>query len=250
MRNLKFNYSNFQKYGYSLVSNFYSSSVMSDAIEWIDAITNSNDNCSLLRIYDKSINDETILNRIENTINDDHDALRRLLLNEELLSLLAEVFNGNTPALFKDKLNFKPPGCRADLVHQDQASGWNMYTDYFVSVCICIDENTVKNGALRFLSTGKYPRQIVTDDWEPYSNDNPATLPNDEYQVITMKPGDIVVFDSYIPHGSPANFGHTTRRNLFITFNDSTKGDFRHRYYKERMKQYQLSSSIDRRSHQ
>jgi len=32
---------------------------------------------------------------------------------------------GEPPVLFKEKINYKLPGCRPDKLHQDQAAGWN-----------------------------------------------------------------------------------------------------------------------------
>lgn len=235
----------FHDFGYMVIPQFYVKSTISAVSELISHLSgDATSACGVLKIMDKSVTGETILNRLENTINDSCNELGKLIINDKLIEILTSLFDGQKPIIFKDKINFKPPGCRADLIHQDQASGWNRYSDYFISVCISIDENSQNNGAMRFLSTGNYPKSLMTDDWEPVTFDDPETLPRDQYQIVEINPGDIVIFDSYIPHGSPINHSDSFRRNIFLTFNSASKGELRQRYYEDRKAQYPPGSFI------
>jgi len=45
-------------------------------------------------------------------------------------------------------------------------------------------------------------------------------------------------FDSYVPHGSPANTSNRSRRNIFLTFNKKSDGDNRARYYEDKWRTY------------
>ena len=46
--------------------------------------------------------------------------MSRLLLTKNTIDCLTGLF-GEPPLLFKEKINYKLPGCRADKLHQDQA---------------------------------------------------------------------------------------------------------------------------------
>ena len=55
-------------------------------------------------------------------------------------------------------------------------------------------------------------------------------------QLIILPPvftnfGDIILFDSYIPHKSTNNISDSPRKSLYLTFNPSDEGDNREYYY-------------------
>ena len=52
------------------------------------------------------------------------------------------------------------------------------------------------------------------------------------------KAGDVVYFDSFVPHRSAPNLSETPRRVLYITYNRLSEGDHRERYYAEKRKAY------------
>ena len=70
--------------------------------------------------YEPSVLDpETnVLVRMEKIL-DLSTELKSILVQPKVMSLIKECL-GEDGVLFKDKINFKPPGNRADLLHQDQ----------------------------------------------------------------------------------------------------------------------------------
>ena len=65
------------------------------------------------------------------------------------------------------------------------------------------------------------------------------TLPDEvigqfKWEPIETAPGDLVLFDSYVPHRSAANLSNASRRVLYATYNKATDGDFRARYFTEK----------------
>jgi hypothetical protein len=48
----------------------------------------------------------------------------------------------------------------------------------------------------------------------------------------------MIFFDAFVPHGSPANTGTRSRRNIFLTFNRESDGDKRARYYRDKWANY------------
>jgi len=183
------------------------------------------------------ISGENILVRIENVIGDYNRDISDLLISDKATGALTQLI-GEAPVLFKEKINYKLPGCRADKLHQDQAAGWNVYCDFFITMGIAVDENRLDNAALSFMISGNYEKQLMTEEWQPLTYDDPPYQPADEYVLIEADPGDVIFFNAYVPHGSPPNTGSRSRRNIFLTFNRQSEGDMRDRYYRDKWQSY------------
>ena len=76
------------------------------------------------------------------------------------------------------------------------------------------------------------------EEWQPLSLEDPPYEPEDEYMLLEADPGDVIFFDCYVPHGSPANRSDKQRRNVFITFNGLSQGDKREQYYADKWANY------------
>jgi hypothetical protein len=190
------------------------------------------------RYYEKSpVTGASILVRVEHFLGADNPAIRDLLLTPNALALAGELL-GEAPVLFKEKVNFKLPGCRADKLHQDQSAGWNKYGDFFLTMAVAVDDNRRDNAALSFLQSGNYERSLMAPEWQPLSHDDPPYSPAEEYLLIEAKAGDAIFFDSYVPHGSPPNTSSRPRRNIYVTFNRRSVGDQRRRYYTDKWASY------------
>ncbi len=150
--------------------------------------------------------------------------------------------------LFKDKLNFKLPGGGAFPPHQDFPA-----FDYFgprehITALIAIDAADLENGCLQ-----------IADNWQETFADEPkidvqllkagtAILPFVEggkehgsiqaqyakkisWLPLKTQPGDLVLFNSYIPHFSEINQSKSSRRVLFFTLNKLKEGNYKQTYY-------------------
>ena len=53
-----------------------------------------------------------------------------------------------------------------------------------------------------------------------------------------MQPGDVLVFDSYVPHRSDTNTTDVARRALYLTYNRASAGDHRERYYRDKAAEF------------
>ena len=200
------------------------------------------------KYYEKSpITGENILVRVENFLGDHSPEFSELLLPPKATECLSELL-GEEPVLFKEKANYKMPGCRADKLHQDQAAGWNAYGDFYITMGIVVDPNRKENAALSFMNSGNYEKKLMSDEWQPLSEDDPPYAPEDEYVLLEADPGDVIFFDSFVPHGSPPNTGDKSRRNIFLTFNRKSGGDKRAQYYKDKWSNYAPNQSDNARS--
>ena len=189
---------------------------------------------------------DSILVRIENVVSAERSEFSDLLITDRVEACLTDLL-GDAPILFKEKINYKLPGCRPDKLHQDQAAGWNAYCDFFITMAVAVDANRRDNAALSFMCSGNYERALMTAEWQPLSENDPPYQPADEYALLEADPGDVIFFDSYVPHGSPANTGNRSRRNVFLTFNRQSDGDMRARYYADKWASYGPNKSDDAR---
>lgn len=229
----------FHERGFIALKGFFSPPEIARVSGWLQDLQRApQTGGSDARYYEKSpVTQDNILVRVEHFLGDHNPEITELLLPGKAIECLTQLFD-EPPLLFKEKVNYKLPGCRSDKLHQDQAAGWNAYADFFITMAVVIDANRKDNAALTFMTSGNYQKSLMTPEWQPLSHDDPPYSPPDEYQLIEADPGDVLFFDSYVPHGSPPNTSNRARRNIYITFNRRSAGDLRARYYADKWASY------------
>ena len=173
-----------------------------------------------------------VLSRIEKFV-EYHAELDAVVRDPRIVGAVADAL-GDDPVLFKEKINFKLPGGGGFTPHQDIQPGWDRYAPYFVSVLVAVDANTVENGCLE-LAAGAHTRGLIGRRWEPLEGTELAGL---DFKPYPMAPGDVALFDCFVPHLSKPNLTATPRRNLYLTFNRRRDGDFREQYFADKRRSY------------
>lgn len=231
--------SEFAERGFTVAKGFFDREAVDAMSAWLDRLRDEPSvDGGAAKYYERSrLAKANILVRIEHILGARNKDLAALLLPPRAEECLTQLL-GEPPVLFKEKINYKLPGCRPDKLHQDQAAGWNAFCDTFVTMAIAVDENREDNAALSFMASGNYQHRLMSPEWQPLSEADPPYEPNDEYVLLEADPGDAIFFDAYVPHGSPANTGIRSRRNIFLTFNRRSDGDMRQRYYREKWASY------------
>lgn len=229
----------FRRRGFLVKPGFFPAATIGTVGEWLDELSRApQQGGTEARYYEKSpLTGSELLVRVEHFLGPDNPRIRNLLLTADVQAAVEELL-GEPALLFKEKVNYKLPGCRADKLHQDQSAGWNAYCDFFITMAVAIDDNRRDNAALSFLQSGKYEKALMAPEWEPLTQDDPPYSPPEEYCLIEANAGDVIFFDSYVPHGSPPNTSQRPRRNIYITFNRSAAGDMRMRYYHDKWASY------------
>ena len=163
------------------------------------------------------------------------------------LSALIETIIQQPVNLFKDKCNFKHPGGGAYPPHQDITAYRYFNTCYQVTAAVMLDPAAATNGALKMAS--QWDVAPAGTPFESTPRGNLPLLPSyvggsrngdilDElcekivWEMIEAAPGDVLLFDSYVPHCSEVNHSSSSRRILFFTFNPASDGDLYQRYYR------------------
>jgi hypothetical protein len=229
----------FHERGFIVLKGFFRPDEIQRVSDWLDELQKAPQSGGVdARYYERSpVTQENILVRVEHFLGEHNGEITELLLPGRAMECLEQLF-GEAPILFKEKVNYKLPGCRSDKLHQDQSAGWSAYADFFITMAVVIDANRKDNAALSFMSSGNYRKSLMTPEWQPLSHDDPPYSPAEEYQLIEADPGDVLFFDSYVPHGSPPNTSDRCRRNIYITFNRRSAGDLRARYYADKWASY------------
>ncbi|KAI8620176.1 hypothetical protein BC830DRAFT_1237500 [Chytriomyces sp. MP71] len=147
--------------------------------------------------------------------------------------------------LFKDKMNMKPPGGMGFACHQDvTAYKAGDLVDYHISVMVAVDESTPAKGPLEVV--GVFPQKEILANTHGAVNKNVEDVL--EFRQVLVAPGDIVLFDSYIPHRSGQNVSTEARRAAFLTYNKKSAGDHHAHYYaikKQEMPKGAMSLNMD-----
>jgi 2-aminoethylphosphonate dioxygenase len=231
----------FHRFGWAIARGFYDNGQSRDLTAAITEMTDIPEVSGRQMVYrEKSLLDpqSKVIQRIEDfcPYNPKLDAIVRTgRLNAAIESLFGE------PALlFKDKVNFKMPGGAGFEAHQDQQAGWSRYANYFITAMVTIDPTTLENGCLEIPSAPRATK-LVGREWEPLNSDE---LTGFNLTPVPTAAGDVVFFDSYVPHASKPNLTQSSRRVLYLTYNRASDGDHRARYYSD--KRQSFPPDIDR----
>jgi hypothetical protein len=239
----------FKERGFIVIKNFVPQPAVQRLGAWLDALASAPEGSGPeARYYEVSpLTGRNMLVRVEHFLGPPNTEITELLVSPRATAVL-EALLGEPASLFKEKVNYKLPGCRADKLHQDQAAGWNAYADFFITMAVAVDANRRDNAALTFLQSGRYERRLMTPEWQPLTEADPPYEPAADYLLIEADPGDAIFFDSYVPHGSPPNESSRQRRNIYVTFNRRSAGDLRRRYYADKWASYPPNNSAQARA--
>ncbi len=173
--------------------------------------------------------DPRMLCRIENFI-EFHEGWSSIILSTHLFSILEQLFE-EPAVLFKEKINLKLPGGNGFKAHQDAPAFAAFKQSFHITAMISIDESTVENGCLE-MSYGNHKKGLLAMDQDKTLSDEIIQVL--KWESLSTQPGDLVLFDSYIPHRSRPNTSKTSRRAAYITYNRSSSGSKRAEYYENK----------------
>lgn len=168
----------------------------------------------------------------------------------EMITPLIEKFVGEPVALFKDKCNEKSPGGGAFEPHQDIEAYRHFPASNFFTAMVPLDPSTLENGCLQIATNMEAlieAKPEVVADWHgnepllPHGQGGAKNGVIDEavssqlnWDAVTLDRGDILIFDSVVPHCSEPNLSNRSRRALFLTYNKKSEGDHYEFYYRRK----------------
>ncbi len=224
----------FYQKGFLIKKNFFKKTFIKNIANEINVLK-SNNKLNVDRYYGKSIENKNqlILVRIENFFNKSK-FLTKLIKDSFINKILFKLFNSK-PILFKEKINFKPPGCGPDKLHQDSQAGWNKYTNNFINVLLSVEKSTNKNGCLYIDISGNNCKKLITKKMKPLRI---KELKSPKFKKLLLGEGDVVFFNSYTPHFSNSNNSNKGRSQIYLTYNKVKDGRFRSKYISDKRKNF------------
>lgn len=219
--------------GFLVVRGVYDSGQMADITQWVKDIQNWPETAGRHMMYfeESKSSGERLLNRVENFV-PYHDQMAALF-DSDLRNACTRLFESEA-VLFKEKINFKLPGGGGFEAHQDAQAGWETYAPYYITATVIVDPATAENGCLE-LAQWDHRKDLVGEMWEPLTDEQ---LSGVEFVEYPCEPGDVLFFDSYLPHRSAPNMTADPRRVLYVTYNEAKYGDHREQYYADKRASY------------
>ena len=217
-----------QRDGYLVVRSFFKADEVGQLLRWTEELQSAPEVSGRHWVYrEDSVTTpgERVIQRIENFC-PYHAGFDRLIRDASLSRWTAALMGGPV-VLFKDKINFKMPGGAGFKAHQDQQAGWSTYAPLFVTAMVTLDPSTLENGCLE-LAPGRHREGLIGEQWVPLEESGL------DLQPVPTAPGDVIFFDSFVPHASKANLTSAPRRILYLTYNLASQGDHRERYFADK----------------
>jgi hypothetical protein len=214
--------------GYLVVRNFVNAVQLAELLQWTAQLQSAPEVSGRHWVYHEdsvTTPGRRVMQRIENFC-PYHAGFDRFIRDGALTRWTGALMGGPV-VLFKDKINFKMPGGAGFKAHQDQQAGWTVYAPLFVTAMVTLDAATLENGCLE-VAVGRHREGLIGEQWKPLEEQGLSLEP------VPTAPGDVIFFDSYVPHASKANLTDSPRRILYITYNLASAGDHRARYFADK----------------
>jgi ectoine hydroxylase-related dioxygenase (phytanoyl-CoA dioxygenase family) len=214
--------------GYLVVRNFVSPHQLAELLQWTAQLEGAPEVSGRHWVYREdsmTTPGRRVVQRIENFC-PYHPGFDRFIRDGALVRWTGALM-GAPVVLFKDKINFKMPGGAGFKAHQDQQAGWTVYAPLFVTAMVTLDAATLENGCLE-VSAGRHREGLIGEQWKPLEEQGL------NLQAVPTGPGDVIFFDSFVPHASKPNLTDSPRRILYITYNLASDGDHRMHYFADK----------------
>lgn len=167
-----------------------------------------------------------MLCRVENLV-PYHDGIAALASSPPTTNAVARLF-GAPVRLYKDKINLKLPGGAGFGAHQDAPAFATFGARFHVTMMVPLDDQRIDNGCL--WCAEPRPRGDVLPQ-SPGGTIDETVEASLSWRPLEVDAGDVVLFDSYLPHRSPPNTSDRPRRALFLTYNAAADGDHYGAYF-------------------
>ncbi|ASG67439.1 phytanoyl-CoA dioxygenase [Francisella halioticida] len=158
--------------------------------------------------------------RIENFLDYEQNFFE-IAAGENTISLVSQLMEEKA-LLFKEKINVKYPQSSGFSAHQDAPAFIGFNQKYHVTMMVAIDDSIIENGCLRVIKSNPY--KDITLDQEKDGSIKVEIAKKLDWIPIECKAGDVLLFDSYLPHYSKTNNSNRSRRAAFITYSRASEG--------------------------
>ncbi len=149
------------------------------------------------------------------------DEFRDYVYDSPAAQIASQVLRSKRVNFFYDQLFVKPPGCHVATPWHQDLPFWPIEGEQVCSIWMIFDPITRESAGLEFVrGSHRWPQRFkaITPDYNPYMMDSDLEDPpnidehREDYDLVCwdMEPGDVVIFNGLVVHGSTGN--HTTDR--------------------------------------
>tara|TARA_R110000824_G_scaffold260806_1_gene449453 strand:+ start:369 stop:1118 length:750 start_codon:yes stop_codon:yes gene_type:complete len=214
---------------YILVKNYFTKEEGNMITKWADQMNTMKESKGDWMIYyEQNADNKKEKSRIENFSK--FNPHIENFVNVRIKTFMEETI-GKKLAFFKDKMNWKRPGGKGFLAHQDHPAWDDFPPSIYYSAAFFGDNCTIGNGCLQFVDNFSIKKII---DYDKEGTGKLIDEDKFEWKHVETTPRDLVIFNSFIPHRSESNMTENSRRIFYFTFNDKEEGDFFKAYLKEK----------------
>lgn len=213
----------YHEQGFLAIHNAFTSDEVSAAIQGLtDLVAGKRPDFHVIQ-YQTRVRDRltelTLEEKLDNirklgTFTEYDERLKAVAHHPQLLAVLRKLLDAE-PEMFQSMALIKPPNGREKPWHQDHAYFDLPPSTRVVGVWIALDPALVENGCMRVMP-GWHRRGAFTHfqirDWQ-LCDDQSASF-KAECVAVPLQPGGCLLFDSYLPHGTPANQSAQRRKAL------------------------------------
>lgn len=222
--------------GFVLLKRMLSDGELKNMIQWTDDLTGLPETPGKWMKYFETSTLEKgrrILCRMENFLQY-HAGFEKFLLGQRQLAILSQLM-GESAVLFKEKINMKLSGGKGFTHHQDAPAFTTFQQTYHITMMVALDPATVENGCLE-VARGWHKQGILPQ--APDGTLAKEVIADLRWEPVCMEPGDVLFFDSYIPHGSAPNRTESSRRAMYVTYNKASEGSRRDDYFRDKRRTF------------
>ena len=224
----------FKTYGYVILPSQLTFKMKIELQKYIQdiEIDSLKKNPDYIHKFEYDSNNKKRLCRTENIIK--HNEMNKFLTNGFLSNLVSNLYE-KPVLLYKEKINYKYPNTGIYKAHQDITAYPNSQNHITALINLCPTNEL--NGSIQFspLCVNNYLENTILGH-------NNGVICNPENlkwtNPISSSFGDIILFNSYIPHRSSENKSKLPRKALYVTYNDKEEGDLRKEYYDMKKKKF------------
>jgi ectoine hydroxylase-related dioxygenase (phytanoyl-CoA dioxygenase family) len=171
------------------------------------------------------------------------DDFRDFVYESPAAHIAQQVLGSRIVRHFYDQLFVKPPGCHVPTPWHHDITFWpvDLASRGLCSLWLTFDPVDRASSGLEFVKgSHRWPRHFkaVTPNYDPYMLDSDfedapdIDVQRDDFDLFCpeLEPGDLLIFDAHIVHGSSANYSTDRPRRAFASrwCDDSVRFDPRH----------------------
>jgi len=149
------------------------------------------------------------------------DVFRDFVFDSPAAHVARQLLGSRSVRFFYDQIFVKRPGCHVATPWHHDVTFWPVEGRQLCSIWMTFDSVTRAASGLEFVrGSHRWPQRFkaVTPNYDPYMMDSDLDdVPDidrhrEDYDLVCwdMEPGDVLLFDAYVVHGSSGN--HTTDR--------------------------------------